>query len=99
MNKTIPGALAAFLGFVALAGSASAFAHGPGRHDGHRGQGWGHYKHHYSHHHHHHRSQGGYRERMIVHRPPPVIYEQRVYYQQPAFVIGVDIPPLVVRLR
>jgi hypothetical protein len=97
MNRKIRTALAAALGVVALAGSASAFAHGSGRHDGHRGHGWGHYKHHYSHH--HHRSHGVYRERVIVHQPPPVIYEQRVYYQRPAFVIGVDLPPLWVQLR
>ena len=39
------------------------------------------------------------RERIIVRPPPPVYYERRAYYAQPAIVIGVDIPPLVVPLR
>jgi hypothetical protein len=39
------------------------------------------------------------RERVIIHRPPPVIYERHAYYDRPAIVIGVDIPPLVVPLR
>lgn len=97
MNKTIRGALAAIIGVVALAGSASAFARDHGRHDGHRGHAWGYSGHQYFH---HHRSQKVViRERVIVHQPPPMIYEQRVYYPQPAFVIAVDIPPFAVQLR
>jgi hypothetical protein len=98
MNKGIRTVLTAVLGIVALAGSAGAFAHGPGRHADHHGHGWGHYKHHYSHHRHH--GHKAIRQRVLVHQLPPVIYEQRTYYpQQPAFVVGVDIPPLWVQLR
>lgn len=99
MGRNIRIALAAAFGAVALAGSAGAFAHGPGRHDGYRGHGWGHHRHPHSHP--PHRSHAAYRERVIVYRPLPVIYEQRAYpsHPQPALVIGVNIPPLVVQLR
>ena len=39
------------------------------------------------------------RERVVIHPPPPVIYAQRAYYGPPASVIGVDLPPLLLRLR
>lgn len=98
MKTGIRAALTAVLGALALAASAGALAHDRGRHDAPRGHAWGHYKHHYPDHHHYHRH-GMVRERVIIHRPPPVFYERHAYYDRPAIVIGVDIPPLVVPLR
>lgn len=97
MKTRIRITLTAVLGALALAASTGALAHDRGRHDGHRGHGWGHVRHHYAHHHYH-RHQV-IRERVIVRQPPPVYYERRAYYAQPAIVIGVDLPPLVVPLR
>lgn len=99
MSRNIRIALAAALGAVALAGSAGAFAHGSGRHEGYRGYGWGHDRHHDFHP--PHRGHGVYRERVIVHRPLPVIYGQSAYpyYPRPTLVIGVNVPPFVVQLR
>lgn len=102
MKTSIRAALTAVLGALALAASSGALAHERGRHDVPRGHAWGHYKHQYQHRYperpHYHR-QGMVRERVIIHRPPPVIYERHAYYDRPAIVIGVDIPPLVVPLR
>lgn len=102
MKTGIRAALAAVLGALALAVSSGALAHERGRHDVPRGNAWGYYKHHYRHHypdHHRYLRHEVIRERIIVHQPPPMYYEQRVYYERPAIVIGVDIPPLVVPLR
>ena len=96
MSKRIRSILAGIMGVAMLSVSSGAFAHDRGRHGGHPGHGWGHYQHH--HHHDHHRYRV-VRERVVIHPPPPVIYAQRAYYGPPAIVIGVDLPPLLVRLR
>lgn len=98
MEKGIRAALAATLGILAMAVSTGAMAHDRGKHFGHRGHGWGHYKHH-GHHHYHYPRHEVVRERIFIRQPPPMVYEQHVHYGRPAIVIGVDIPPLVVRLR
>jgi hypothetical protein len=98
MKSAIRAALAAALGVMAMAASTGALAHERGKHErhgSHQGHGWGHAKHaHHAYHHHE-----VYRQRIVFHQPPPVIYEHRAYYDPPAIVIGVDIPPLVIRLR
>lgn len=109
MNKLRPLLAAALIGGTfALAGPA--FAHGD-RHD--RGPGWGEHRHHHKHHHrqHHHRHGRDtvyYGAPVVIQQPPPVIMPRTVYYEpayyypprrDPALVIGVDIPPLVVPLR
>ena len=96
MSKRIRSILAGIMGVAMLSVSSGAFAHDRGRHGGHPGHGWGHYQHH--HHHDHHRYRV-VRERVVIHPPPPVIYAQRAYYGPPAIVIGVDLPPLLLRLR
>lgn len=95
MKDRIRIALAAAFGVLAVAASTGALAHDRGRHDGHRGHGWGHHKQV----HHSHRNYVMVRERVVVHAPPPVIYERRAYYGSPAIVIGVNLPPLVIPLR
>lgn len=95
MSKRIRSILAGIMGVAVLSASPGAFAHDRGRHGGSPGHGWGHYQHN---HHDHHRYRV-VRERVVIHPPPPVIYQQRAYYGPPAIVIGVDIPPLLVRLR
>ena len=96
MSKHNRSVLAGIMGVAMLTLASGAFAHDRGRHGGHPGHGWGHYQHH--HHHDHHRYRV-VRERVVFHPPPPVIYAQRAYYGPPAIVIGVDLPPLLVRLR
>lgn len=98
MKSGIRVALVAALGVMALTGSTVALAHERGKHmrqGSHPGIGWRHAKHaHHAYHHHE-----VYRRRIVVHQGPPVIYERRVYYEQPAIVVGVSIPPLVIPLR
>lgn len=90
--------LAAALGAIALTVSQSVLAHDYGRHDGHRGHGWGHSKHHHGlrHDHRHHVMHAP----VLVYRPAPVYYERRIHRHNPppAVVVGVQVPPLVVRL-
>lgn len=101
MSKFTRTLLAAVFGAVAMSVTAGASAHG-GDHREYRGHGWGHHKH-WQHRHHH---PGLIRERIIIRQPPPVYYEPRVYYDappyyqrhNPAIVIGVDIPPVVIPL-
>ena len=96
MSKRIRSVLAGIMGVAMLSVSSGAFAHDRGRHGGHPGYGWGHYKHHHD----DHRRYKVIRERVVIHhQPPPVYYERRAYFGPPAIVIGLDVPPLVVRLR
>jgi len=97
MSKLIRTILATVMGITALSVSAGAYAHDRDRHGRHQGHGWGQYKHH--HHDHRRYSYKVIRERVVIHQPPPVYYERRAHYGPPAIVIGVDVPPLVVRLR
>lgn len=92
-------------GALALTAATGAYAHGDDDHW--RGRGWGHHKHHHDWRDDHRRYYDGptvIRERVIVHDEPVVIaapryYEPRYYRRDPAVVIGVDIPPLVIPLR
>lgn len=97
MSKRIHAILACVMGIAVLSVPSGAYAHDRGRHGGHPGHGWGHYQHH----HHDHLRYRMIRERVVVYPlpPPPAIYAQRAYYGPPAIVIGVDMPPLLLRLR
>ncbi|QDF95854.1 hypothetical protein CJ010_04470 [Azoarcus sp. DD4] len=90
-----------------LIGGNVANAHGDRydddrRHWRHPGKGWGHHKHHF------HGPDTVVRERVII-RERPRYYDRDVYYDarpayrayrhDPAVVIGVQIPPLVIPLR
>lgn len=99
-SKRVRTILAAVIGAIALSATSGAIARDHGEHEGHRGHGWGHYKHHQHYRHRHeYRHHEVIRERIVIHEPPPVYYERRVYYGSPAVVIGIDIPPLVLPLR
>lgn len=98
--------LAALLCGGLLVGATAAEAHG-GRYDGghwsHPGKGWGHQRHHFR------GPDTIVRERVIVRERPRYYYDREVYYApapvyrhyraEPAVVIGVQIPPLVIPLR
>lgn len=98
MSKRIRTILATAMGIVAVSLSAGASAHDAGRQGWHPGHGWGKHKHH----HHDHRRYKAVRERVVIQRLAPVIYAQpayHYYYGPPAVVVGISVPPLVVRLR
>ena len=95
MSKRIRSILAGIIGVAMLSVPAVASAHDRDRHGGHPGHGWGHYQ---QRHHDHHRH-WMIRERVVIHPPPPLFYAPRAYYGPPAIVIGVDLPPLQLRLR
>lgn len=107
MNTKALSLVTALLCGGLLAGATPALAHGDryDRDDGwrERGRGWGHHKHH----HHRYGPDTVVRERVII-RERPRYYEQRSYYydapapvyrRDPAVVIGVQVPPLVIPLR
>lgn len=90
--------LAVALAAMTLAVSTGASAHERVRHDGHHAHGrWhGKHPHHGARHHHHHVMHAP----VLVYRPAPVYYERRIhhYYPPPAVIVGVQMPPLAVRL-
>lgn len=92
MKSGARATLAAALGAVALAATQGVLAHDYGRHDGHRGYGWGHHKQPHGARHHHHRWL--IRAPVMVYRPAPVYCERSVYRTpSPTIVIGVYVPP------
>ncbi len=105
----IRAALVATLGAMALAASTGALAHERGKHEWHGsqpGHGWGHAYPVYSaypvqpaYRYHAYRPHHVMRERVVFLEPPPVIYARPAYSAPPGIVIGVSLPPLVIRLR
>lgn len=110
MKATVKTLIAAALAGAALMTAVPASAGGDWDGDGHREWRGGHHHHHrHDHHRHHHKhwSSHHYEERVIV-RERPVYYPApasyyapppRYYPRNPAIVVGVDIPPLVIPLR
>lgn len=101
MSTTKLRTLAAALLCGALTLGAGA-AHADRDHWRHPGKGW-------KHHHHHYHPDTVIRERVIIRErpryyerhyyPAPAYYPAPVYRRDPAVVIGVQIPPLVIPLR
>lgn len=102
MMKYRPLLAAALFGALTFGIATPSLAHGD-RYEP-PGHGWGHHKHHHKHRHHHHRH-----GRDVVYYGAPVMVPQPAYYpapypyypvrRDPAVVIGVDVPPLVIPLR
>lgn len=103
MSKLTTTLLAVALGAAAMSVTVPASARDNDDRWEHRGHGRGHAKHGNQHYY----GREVIHERVIVQQPPHVVYERQGYYgppahyyrRDPAIVIGVDVPPLVIPLH